>query len=169
VILVRDKQYSLGKELLTLSLKDEIDREHVHRSLGHIALIENDILKTQQEYELELKKFPDTDLQLSLGKLYSKTTNWEKAKEHFCIVSEERPKDTRSHLDCAQSWFNLEQYEKADEVLGKATALRPMGPYILLLEANIEAKIGDKNKAAIIFAKAKAEMEKQTQKRPSKP
>ena len=57
VILVRDTQYTLAKELLTLSLKDEIDREHVHRSLGHIALIENAALTAQQEYELELKKY----------------------------------------------------------------------------------------------------------------
>ena len=92
-------------------------------------------------------------------------TNWEKATEHFCEVSEERPKDARTHLDCAQSWFNLEQYEKAETILRKAKVLRPNGPYILLLEANIEAKIGDKEKAAKMFAKAKAEMEKQTQSR----
>ena len=133
--------------------------------MGHIALIENATLTAQQEYELELKKFPDLELQLSLGKLYSKMTNWEKATEHFCEVSEERPKDTRTHLDCAQSWFNLEQYEKAETILRKAKVLRPNGPYILLLEANIEAKIGDKDKAAEMFAKAKAEMEKQAQSR----
>ena len=41
VILVRDKQWTLGKEMLEASLSDDISREHVHRSLGHIALIES--------------------------------------------------------------------------------------------------------------------------------
>ena len=37
VILVRDLQWKRAKELLELSLADGIPREHVHRSLGHIA------------------------------------------------------------------------------------------------------------------------------------
>lgn len=161
VILVRDQQYSLAKELLALSLQDGIAREHVHRSLGHIAILENDIEKAAQEYELELEKFPDDQLQLSLAKLYAKNAKWAQSSAHFCAVSTSRPKDARVHLDCAQSWFNLEQYERAKKVLTKAKLLRPNGPYILLLEANIEAKIGDKEKAQEIFEKAKKELEKQ--------
>ena len=43
VILIRDSQWALGKEMLVASLSDDIPREHVHRSLGHIALMEKNI------------------------------------------------------------------------------------------------------------------------------
>ena len=55
VILVRDHQYKLAKEILTASLEDEIPREHVHRSLGHIALIEERTSQAIEEYERELR------------------------------------------------------------------------------------------------------------------
>ena len=169
VILVRDQQFSLAKELLQVSLEDGIAREHVHRSLGHIAISEKDPETAKQEYELELEKFPDPKLQLTLAKMYSKDSNWTKSNKHFCSVSKSLPQSVRAHLDCAQSWFNLEQYERAEQTLALAQALRPNGPYILLLEANIEAKIGDKAKAEKIFEKAKKEMERQTQLRPQPP
>ena len=161
VILVRDQQFLLAKELLQLSLMDGIAREHVHRSLGHIAIFESNPEAAKKEYELELEQFPDTTLQQKLAKMYSRDNHWAKAVEHFCAVSRERPNDARAHLDCAQAWFNLEQYEKAETALAKAKKIRPRGPYILLLEANIEAKIGDKKKAEEIFKKAKQEMERQ--------
>ena len=42
VILVRNQQWELGAEMLRASLADEIPREHVHRSLGHLALRNQD-------------------------------------------------------------------------------------------------------------------------------
>jgi arylsulfatase A-like enzyme/tetratricopeptide (TPR) repeat protein len=155
VILVRNHQFELGKELLIASLSDSTPREHVYRSLGHVALSQNDIANAIQYYEMELKQYPDIELQRVLAELYSRTKDWNKSQKLYCQLSEQLPKATKIHLNCAQTLFNLEQYEQADIILQRALNLQPNGPYILLLAANIEGKIGDPQKAQLLFDKAK--------------
>ena len=155
VILVRDNQFALGEELLHASLSDGNHREHVHRSLGHIALSQQNLTAAISEYELELQYFDDDELKMNVAKMYERSNNWQEAARHNCELANAHPKSARIQLNCAQSLFNLEKYEDADIVLQQALALKPDGPFILLLAANLASKQGDPEKAKQLFAKAK--------------
>ena len=154
VILVRDQQWQLGKEMLTASLVDEIPREHVHRSLGHIALIEQDVKRTIEEYRLELETFNDPKLRMKLAKIYEQQKDWNNAANEHCTIRTSSPNSVRVHLNCAQSLFNLGKYEDAQRALEPAQKLAPNGPFVLLLAANIAAKQGQETEAKQLFEKA---------------
>lgn len=155
VILVRNQQWELGAEMLRASLADEIPREHVQRSLGHLALRKQDVQNALQAYEAEITHFPDPDLQLKIAKLYENQKNWPASANHYCAVSSVRPKFTRAHLNCAQTHFNVGNIEAAEKSLESALHLSPQDPFVLLLHANILAKQGQTEQATKIFEQAK--------------
>lgn len=161
VILVRDGKMELGEEMLTASLSDGIPREHVHRSLGHIALQKQDLATALQQYETELQHFYDAQLEKTLGKLYEKQQNWPKASEHHCHVLEKTEKNTTLELHCAQSLFNMERYEEANLHLQNAKEQSPDDAFVLLLEANLLDKMGEKEKAKETFERAQQALKKQ--------
>ena len=161
VILVRDKQFQIGKEMLTVSLSDDIQREHVHRSLGHIALVENKIEIGIAEYQKELARFEDPKLRMTLAKLHEQRKDWTNAAKEHCHLRTLTPGAVRVHLNCAQSLFNLGQYEAAATALRPAQQMAPKGPFILLLAANIAAKQGDVAGAKQLFEDAQQARKKQ--------
>jgi len=161
VILVRNKQWVLAKEMLQTSLEDDIPREHVHRALGHIAMIDQDMDTMIQEYRQELQHFEDPDLRSKLAKLYEQRKDWAAAAEERCTVRDLNPKSVRAHLNCAQNLFNLSKYDEAAVALDPAINLAPNGPFVLLLSANIKAKQGDKVGAKKLFEQAKKSREEQ--------
>ena len=161
VILIRNQQWELGTELLTASVSDGTPREHVHRSLGHIALRNNNIALALNEFEIELNHFPDPELHLKIAKLYEQRSDWVGAGKHHCELTHLRSQSARSHLNCAQSLFNQGEIEKAKEALHPAIQMVPNGPFILLLSANIAAKEGRTDEASTLFEKAKTERERQ--------
>ena len=155
VILVRNQQWELGAEMLRASLADEIPREHVHRSLGHLALRNQDASTALQAYETEIKHFPDPDLQLTIAKIYEQQKNWSASANHYCAVASIRPQLVRAHLNCAQTHFNVGNIEAAEKALEPALKLAPEGPFVLLLHANILAKQGQTEQATKVFEQAK--------------
>ena len=161
VILVRDKQWALGKEMLLASLSDDIPREHVHRSLGHIALVESNSDMAIEEYQKELKRFEDPKLRMTLAKLHEQRKDWTNAAKEHCQLRHQMPNAVRVHLNCAQSLFNLEQYEDAKTALKPAQQMAPNGPFVLLLAANISAKQGDEVQAKELFDAAQKARKKQ--------
>jgi tetratricopeptide (TPR) repeat protein len=161
VILVRNKQFDLGKEMLEASLSDDIPREHVHRSLGHIALVENKVETAIVEYQKELKKFEDPKLRMTLAKLYEQLKDWTNAAKEHCNLRQLTPNVAHVHLNCAQSLFNLGQYEEAATALKPAQQMRPDGPFVLLLSANITSKQGDEVEAKRLFEAAQEARKKQ--------
>ncbi len=161
VILVRNNQWDLGKELLQASLSDEIPREHVHRSLGHIAMVEKDLQTVISEYTAELKHFEDPALRAKLAKIYETQKDWTEAAKHRCLIRETQPKSVRAHLNCAQNLFNQGAYDDAQKALKPALSLAPKGPFVLLLSANIAAKQGKEAEAKDLFEQAKQAREQQ--------
>ena len=161
VILVRDKQWELGTEMLKASLSDDIQREHVHRSLGHIALMNGQVETAIEEYQTELKRFEDPNLRMTLTKLHEQRKDWTNAAKEHCHLRTLTPSVVRVHLNCAQSLFNLGQYEEAAIALKPAQQMAPNGPFILLLAANITAKQGDEIKAKQLFEAAQQARKKQ--------
>jgi len=163
VVLVRNNQLELGKELLSASLSDELPREHVHRSLGHIALKEGKVDTAILEYTQELERFEDPKLRNTLAKIYEQQKNWASASKEHCKIRELTPKNVRAHLNCAQTLFNQGLYVEAKEALQPALTMAPNGPFVLLLAANIEAKQGNETKAKALFDQAKKSREAQIQ------
>ena len=129
VILIRDSQWKLGKEMLMASLSDDIPREHVHRSLGHIALMEKNINNAIIEYQEELKHFEDPKLRMKLAKIHEQRKDWTNAAKEHCSLRKLTPNSVRTHLNCAQSLFNLERYEEAANALKPAQEMAPEGPF----------------------------------------
>lgn len=168
VILVRNQQWELGTEMLRASLADEIPREHVQRSLGHLALRKQDVQTALQAYEAEIKHFPDPDLQLKIAKIYEQQQNWSASAHHYCAVASARPQLTRAHLNCAQTHFNLGNIDAAETALKPALQMAPEGPFVLLLHANILAKQGHTEEATKIFEKAKILREQQVSGQPKR-
>ena len=164
VILVRDQQWHLGKEMLTASLSDDIPREHVHRSLGHIAIVEQDVKQAIEEYTLELERFNDPKLRMKLAKIYEQQKDWANAATEHCAIRTSSPNSVRVHLNCAQSLFNLGEYQKAQTALEPAQKLAPNGPFVLLLAANIAAKQGNETDAKRLFEQAQEARKKQIEK-----
>jgi arylsulfatase A-like enzyme/tetratricopeptide (TPR) repeat protein len=164
VILVRNKEWVLAAEMLQASLIDELPREHVHRALGHIAMMNQDVDTVIQEYQKELLHFEDPDLRSKLAKLYEHRKDWSSAAEERCKVRLLTPNAVRAHLNCAQNLFNLGKYDDASQALEPARQMVPNGPFVLLLAANIKAKQGDDTGAKKLFEQAKKSREDQIKK-----
>ena len=122
--------------MLIASLSDDIPREHVHRSLGHIALMEKNIDNAIIEYQEELKHFEDPKLRLKLAKIHEQRKDWTNAAKEHCSLRKLTLNSVHPFNLCTKS-IQLRTIRRAVSALKPAQQMAPEGPFVLLLAANI--------------------------------
>ncbi len=152
----RQGEIEKAAPLLQESLSDHVPRPGVHEVLGRLAASRGDTAGAIAHLRTELETFgsgPKT--RRMLGGLYMRAKRWDDAADEYRMLSEQSPEISMLRRAWAQAVFNTGDYTLARDVLAPALAADPENAHILLLQANIEAKVGDPEKGAALAAKAK--------------
>ena len=157
IIRYRDDDPARAEALLRASLADGVPRQLVHRSLAMMALQRGDLPDAALHYEAELRYFPtDPKMFRELAGVHMQLQDWAAAESAYMDLLSVQPRDLRARLGHAQAVFNQAEFERAEEILAPALAAAPDDPDVLLLQANILAKIGDRKEAEAMAARANA-------------
>ena len=156
IALLHEKQYKLSEELLKASLQDDIPREHVQRGLYELALLRNEPEVALEHLQLELDHFPEPQAQMLLAELNFRLKKWDEASKAYLTYLDQFPPRPKIRYFAAQSLFNIQNYEKAREILDPALKLKPQIADVLLLHANLLAKEGKREEGLLVFQQAKA-------------
>lgn len=146
-----------AEKLLTLSLVDEVPRQLVQRTLGKLALDKGELDEAIAHFMAELKYFTyDLAFQRETALLLMHNKRWFEASQVLHQICQLDKGDGMARLQWAQAVFNLEQYEHAEQIITPLLQGQPNNPQVLLLHANILAKLGNMGKAKETFERAKA-------------
>lgn len=156
VMLVQKGEYEEAETLLRASLSDDVPRQLVSRTLGAIEIRKNHLRRGLWFYRKELEFFPSPELRMKTAQLCMRMREWSEAAEHFSTyVEHASPQEAQmARLPWAQAVFNQEEYAQAREILAPTLQAMPNHPDVLLLQANILAKIGDRAEAEAMAARA---------------
>ena len=155
VLLARNGKPDEAFDLLKASLSDSVPRQLVHRSLAVIQLQRNHPRLALMNYRKELKYFPmDPTMHLKCARILTGLQEWSEAASEFELYHARVPTDLTIRRPWAQAVFNTEDYKKAAEILAPALSAFPDDPDILLLHANILAKVGNMAEAEAVAARA---------------
>jgi choline-sulfatase len=155
VLLARKGDTEAAFTLLKESLNDEVPRQLVHRTLALIQVQKNHPRLAVMHYRREIQFFPsDPTMHLQCARLLMSLKEWEDASKEFVSYNQRVPDDIRIRQPWAQAVFNTSDYKAAAEILAPALVAYPEDPDVLMLHANILAKIGDRAEAEAVAAKA---------------
>lgn len=156
VLHVQSGDLVTADQLLRRSLEDGVARKGVHRALGLIALSREDLDGVIAHLTFESVAWPaDAQTRWELANALMRRQRWDDAAAEYAALLQLRPGDTRARRAWAQATFNAGDYAGAAELLGPALAAAPSDPAVLLLQANILDKLGDRAGAEAAFAAAK--------------
>jgi tetratricopeptide (TPR) repeat protein len=160
----RARDYEVAEPLLRKSLADGEPRLFVRRFLGQITLNRGDFAEAVQHFQAELEWFPvRMETHIELAGAWLLMEKWEEAASEYRFVAEYDPRSYRARLLWAQAVFNGGDYKLADEVLAPALRAAPEDPDVLLLQANILAKLGRRDEGKALFDKARTFDQKRKQ------
>ena len=146
-----------ARPLLEAALADPMPRQMVAESLAQMAATAEDYATAAELFKTELDYFPQNPrARRALGMMYMRLERWDEAEAEYRFLAENFPEDWDLRRSWAQAVFNTGDYKLSQEVLAPALKARPEDPMILLLQANILAKIGDRSEAEKVYQKAKA-------------
>ena len=91
-----------------------------------------------------------------LAELNFRLKKWDEASKAYLTYLEQFPPRPKIRYFAAQSLFNIQNYEKAREILDPALKLKPQIADVLLLHANLLAKEGKREEGLLVFQQAKA-------------
>jgi arylsulfatase A-like enzyme/Flp pilus assembly protein TadD len=155
VLLSRNGDIETAFTLLKESLKDDVPRQLVHRTLAVIQLQRNHPRLALHNYRKELQYFPiDPSLHLNCARILMTLKEWDDAIKEFEAYNKRQPGDIMIRQPWAQAVFNTSNYAGAAEILAPVLTAQPNNPDVLLLHANILAKIGDREEAKAVAAQA---------------
>lgn len=138
------------------SLSDGVPRPGVHEVLGRLAAAAGDTDAAINHMRAELDAFPTSPrTRRVLSSLYMRARRWDEAADEYRTQVEARPKDVMLRRAYAQAVFNTGDYALSKEILAPALAEGSDNPHVLLLAANLEAKLGDRARAEEMAARAK--------------
>jgi tetratricopeptide (TPR) repeat protein len=93
---------------------------------------------------------------------------WDDAIKEFEAYNKRQPGDIMIRQPWAQAVFNASNYAGAAEILAPVLTAQPNNPDVLLLHANILAKIGDREEAKAVAARANELNRKRVEERRNK-
>ncbi|MFT4976956.1 MAG: putative Zn-dependent protease, partial [Myxococcota bacterium] len=143
-----------AEPLLRESLTDDVPRQLVHKLLASIALARGDAegglahLRREQQLLYQPELYDDT------ARILFSMQRWAEAADDFDVYLDAQPTDHAARREHAQAVYNTYDYELAAEILAPALAARPDDPDVLMMHANILAKIGDREEAEATAARA---------------
>lgn len=156
VLYAKHNQLERAQPLLSESLTDQIPRQLVHQILGNIAILNGDKPLALEHYRQEQQLFFQPNLFDETARLLFSMQRWAEAADDFEVYLDAFPDDHQTRRQQAQAVFNTFEYERAAEILSPALLAHPDDPDILLLHANILAKIGNYEEAQAVAERANA-------------
>jgi len=155
VLLVRNGNLQEGERSLRASLSDEVPRQLVHRSLATVELQKQHPRLALMHYRKEIHFFAvDPNLYLRTARVLMTLNEWNEAAVDYERFVTATPDSIEGRQEWAQAVFNTEDYIAAADILQPALLAAPENPDVLLLHANILAKLGRRTEAVEIAAKA---------------
>lgn len=150
-----DKQEAM--QMLNTSLEDGVPRQLVHRVLGAILLEQGDKHGAAVHLFQESTYFPiDASLLAQTSSLTFELQQWSETDTVYQSLERMMPLSSKQRLEWAQATFNLEDYPLSLERLQPALESAPNDADILLLHANILAKVGKREQGLEVFKRAKS-------------
>lgn len=154
--LARAGELAQAGTYLEASLADSVPRPGVHEALGRIAASKGELEAAIAHLRTEADSFPVSPMsRRTLAGLYMRAKRWDDAADEYRALAEAMPENLGLRRAWAQAVFNTGDYQLAREVLAPAFAKAPEEPKILMLAANLEAKLGDPTKGAEMAARAR--------------
>ena len=142
--------------LLAESLSDGVPRPGVHEVLGRVAAGSNNDELAIENLTAELDIAPqNTRVRRTLASLYMRNKRWDDAADEYRFIVESGAKDPMIRRAGAQAVLNTPANAQARGVLAPAVEIAASDPYVILLQANIESKIGDHDKAEQLATRAR--------------
>lgn len=142
--------------LLQKSLEDGVPRPGVHEVLGRMAASVGDTERAIVHLRTEADIFGASPrARRMLGGLYMRAKRWDDAANEYRSLCETGPENPMLRRAWAQAVFNTGDYTLARDVLEPALKAAPENAHIIMLQANIEAKIGDPTKGAELAQRAR--------------
>jgi tetratricopeptide (TPR) repeat protein len=157
VALTRMTRYAEAEPLLEDSLKDEIPRQFVHRSLATIAEDRGELARAVRHVRREMDAWGASARDhAALADLYSRLQNWDEAASEYGWLAEAEPENAGWRRNQAQAIFNTGDFDLAGQILAPSVTRDPPQPEVLLLQANILAKQGRTEEGRALFERARA-------------
>jgi len=152
----RQDDMQRAEPLLVSSLSDEVPRPGVHDVLGRLAASRGDNETAIAYLQDELDAFgANPRTRRALAGLYMREKRWDDAATEYRGLAEALPDNIMMRRAWAQAVFNTGDYTLARDILAPAYAKAPDNAYVVILQANIEAKVGDPDKGAELAKRAK--------------
>lgn len=156
IALARNQDMEGAIPLLVESLADGVPRPGVNDLLGRSAATAKNYELAMTHFQAELDLAPQNyRTRRTLASLYMREKRWDDAADEYRYIVESGVNDPNVRRAWAQAVFNTGDYNLAREVLAPAISAAPNDPYVALLQANIEAKVGDRAKAEEMAARAR--------------
>ncbi|MEL6347282.1 MAG: sulfatase-like hydrolase/transferase [Myxococcota bacterium] len=156
VMLFQEGEYAEAWDLLEASLEDDVPRQLVHRAMGLIEASRNHPAQAIAHLRIEQELFGDARSYRESAGILMVMQRWEEAADDYASFLDAFPDDIDGRLGQAQAIFNTGDYELAQEILAPGMVAAPNNPDVLLLQANILAKIGDRAEAEAMAKRANA-------------
>ncbi len=160
IALFRSQQLSIAHELLMASTQDDIPRQYVFSSIAKLSIAQDKSEQGLNYFLQEYEHFPTADVARLIGNLYSNQKNYEQSSLYY-KKSIEIAKNPAVRIQYAQALFNEKKYKEAETALSPLYSPQSKNPNVLLLQANIFAKMDQYEKGQKLFEKAKKLIEVQ--------
>jgi tetratricopeptide (TPR) repeat protein len=154
VLYAKQDNLDAATPLLRDSLQDSIPRQLVHQILGNIAVLNGDSPAALLHFRQEQQLFFQPGLYDRTARVLFSMQRWEESVDDFAVYLEAYPGDHVARRQMAQAVYNTYDFEAAEALLTPVLAALPDDPDVLLLHANILAKIGDPAEAQAAASRA---------------
>jgi len=114
------------------------------------------VVEATEHFRRELEFFPfHRETRHDLGRTFLAMEKWDDAAAEYQFLCEMNAEDIRARNAWAQAVFNTGDYDLAKTILAPALTSDPPDAHVVMLQANIVDKLGDRAAAQVLFEQAK--------------